>query len=77
MATSITTIQQWLDEALAAKHQLSCGKSVVRVGGPDGQVEFTAADHSRLDAWIGTLQRWIANGGMSTSLGPRPVRFLF
>lgn len=77
MATPVATLQQWLDEALAAKHALSMGKSVVRVGSPDGTVEFTAADHSRLDGWIATLQTWIANGEVSARSGARPIYFGF
>lgn len=77
MATSLATIQTWLDEALAAKHALMTGQKVVRVGGPSGNVEFTAADSSRLDAWISTLQRWTADGAVSSSTGPRPIFFGF
>lgn len=77
MATSLATIQGWLDEALAAKHALVTGQQVVKVTGPAGAVEFTAADHSRLDGWISTLQSWIAGGAVSTSSGPRPIYFGF
>lgn len=77
MAISLATLQTWLDEAMAAKHALVTGQQVVRVGGPAGQVEFTASDASRLDAWISTLQGWITGDGVSSSTGPRPIRFVF
>lgn len=77
MAIPLSTIQTWLDEAITAKHALMTGQQVVRVGGPSGNVEFTTADASRLDGWISTLQSWITGGGVSSSTGPRPIRFVF
>lgn len=77
MAIPLATLQTWLDEAITAKHSLMTGQQVVRVGGPAGNVEFTAADSSRLDGWISTLQSWISGGAVNASTGPRPIRFVF
>jgi hypothetical protein len=74
---SIDQVRVWLDEALAAKHALMTGRSVVRVSSEDGSVEFTAANSDRLDAWIGTLQAQVAAGSVSTRSGARPVYFGF
>jgi hypothetical protein len=77
---SVAQLQAWLDEALAAKQKLMIGGGVKRVQGPAGEVEFTAADVDRLDAWIQKLQGYIANGGMPAAGGlsaNRPIRFSF
>lgn len=80
MAVTVSQLQVWLDEALAAKQKLLTGGGVRRVQGPSGEVEFTEANLDRLDAWIAKLQGYIAAGGMPTSTGGstnRPIRFSF
>ena len=80
MAITLSQIQTWLDEAMAAKHSLMTGQAVAKVGGPDGQVEFRPQDADRLDGWISTLQGWIARGGMPSSgagASYRPIGFGF
>lgn len=78
MAVALSTIQTWLDDALAAKQKLMTGTAVVRVSSPDGSVEFTQADSDKLDAWISRLMTWIDAGGMTTANSARrPVYFSF
>ncbi len=78
MAVALATLQTWLDEALAAKQKLVTGASVVRVGSPDGSVEFAQGDSDKLDAWIARLMSWISAGGITTTNSTRrPVYFTF
>lgn len=65
---------------MVAKHALMTGKAVVKVGGPDGQVEFRPQEADRLDAWISTLQRWITSGSIPSSgagASYKPIGFGF
>lgn len=78
MATSLATLQGWLDAALLAEHQLATGQAVVQVTGPAGTVQFTAAKLPDLQAYIRKLQSWIADGGVPpTGSGHRPIFFTF
>lgn len=53
------TLQEQLDEALAARHKLLTGTSRVAVGWGDRRVEYTAAKLSDLDTYIAGLRRAI------------------
>ena len=80
MAISVAQLQTWRDEAIAAKQTLLIGGGIRRVQGPSGEVEFTAADLSKLDVWIAQLGSWIASGGMPATGGGAtyyPIRFTF
>ncbi len=77
MATSLSTLQTWLDEALAAKQKILTQSAAVEVSSPDGLVKFSEADIDKLNAWIQQLQSWISSGGMTATPIQRPVRFLF
>lgn len=78
MATSLATLNTWLDEAMAAKQKFLTGAKAVKVTGPAGSVEFSATKMADLDAWINTLRGWIAAGGVSTTTsGRRPIGFGF
>lgn len=78
MAVSLSTLQTWLDEALAAKQKLMTGSSVVRVSSPDGSVEFTQGNSDKLDAWISQLRSWIDAGGITSgNSARRPVYLTF
>ncbi len=74
MAISLATLQEWLDQALTAEHQLAMGQGVVQVSGPAGTVQFTAAKLPDLQAHIRKLQSWINNGGVPTTASShRPI----
>lgn len=75
MATATT--QSLLDEAKAAYHQLMIGGSArVVVDGNGERVEFTAANASRLQAYITQLENQLAaENGTSRPRGPARAIF--
>ena len=65
----MATLQQQLDEAIAARHALAIGKSVAQVRDSNGEtITYTAANLTQLTAYIADLQRQIGGG-----LGPLRV----
>lgn len=56
----MATLQQQLDEALQARHQLLVGKSMVSFGHGQRRMEFTAANLKELDTYIAGLRRQLA-----------------
>lgn len=69
----VKSIQQLLNEAIAAQHELNLGKSARVVVDQNGErVEYTAANSARLSQYIDTLYRQL-NGG--TTRGPLGVIF--
>lgn len=69
----MATLQERLDEARAALHDLQIGKSVTQVRDSDGSfVSFTAPRINALKAYIAELEAQIA--GTTVYQGPiRPV----
>lgn len=72
------TLQQQLDDALAAYHNLQTGKSarVVVDGGDGSRVEYTAANRSELYSYIQSLK-----AQLPSATNPRysngPASFIF
>ena len=61
------TLQQQLDEATTALHNLMIGRNVVEVVDQNGErVRYTSANKSDLQSYINDLRRQIGN----TSVGP-------
>jgi hypothetical protein len=71
------TLQQLLSEAEAAYHALQLGKSAVEVRDSNGEsVRFTAANASRLKAYIADLKAQVLaqETGIAKRVGPmRPI----
>jgi hypothetical protein len=55
------TVQQQLDEAIAARHRLITGTAKVSVAFGDRRVEYTPAKLADLDAYIAGLRRQLSN----------------
>jgi len=73
---AVLTTQQKLDAAEAAYHDLMTGRSARVVVDQNGErVEFTAANASRLQAYINTLQAQIAGQSATQARGPLSVYF--
>ncbi len=53
------SLQQQLDEALAARHALIIGKAAVTVGYGERRIEYSAARLADLDSYIADLRRQI------------------
>jgi hypothetical protein len=73
----MATIQQQLDEAVAAYHKLQTGTMPRVVVDVDGsRVEFTAANASRLNAYILQLQGQIGlTSGVPINVAPASFYF--
>jgi hypothetical protein len=56
---SRAVLQQYLDEALAARHQLALGRREVEVGHADKRAKFTEATAPALDAYLAALRQAI------------------
>lgn len=77
MATIPLTLQQALDEAKLAYHQLNTGTMARVVVDQSGQrVEFTAANKANLYQYIQDLSAQIA-GTTGTPFNNQPARFVF
>lgn len=53
----MATLQQKLDEAVQARHDLLVGKSMVSIGHGERRMEYTAANIKALDNYIAELRR--------------------
>ncbi|MBY6239817.1 gpW family protein [Methylosinus sp. Sm6] len=63
------TLTRWLDEARAAYHQLSIGRSVVELRHKDKTIAYRHADAERLIAYIARLEAALAGGGRPSGIG--------
>ena len=59
------TLQQRLDEAIAARHAIAIGKRAARISLGDRAVEYSEANLAQLNAYIASLQ---------AQLSPNPAR---
>lgn len=77
MATSQLTIQQRLDEARKAYHDLITGRSArVVVDGNGERVEFTSVNRASLYAYIRELEAQLPNAP-AVSVNYAPAHFTF
>lgn len=56
----MSTLQEKLDEAIQARHELLVGKRAVSIGHGIRRMEYTAANARALDTYIAELRRQIA-----------------
>lgn len=64
------TLQEMLDDALAARHRLAMGMSVVEVSVADGHsTKFKAAELDRLEAYIAQLRADISGAPTRGAIG--------
>lgn len=55
--TPKATLQQWLNDAQLALHELSIGRRVQATGYDGKNVSLTPTDIGKVETWIVTLQR--------------------
>ena len=77
--SNLATLQGWLTEAEAAKHQLLTGSLRVSVtyNGGSNMVTFAKTDIAQLDAYIASLRSRIAACEGDRSKTTRPIYFSF
>lgn len=56
----MATLQEKLDEAIQARHELLIGRAMVSLGHGERRMEYTAANVKALDTYIAELRRQIA-----------------
>lgn len=71
----MATVQERLNEAEAAYHDLVTGRAVAEIRDQNGEtVRYSKADLSKLQLYINSLKQTLAaSGGTSTSGGPMRV----
>ena len=74
----MATLQEKLDDAEAAYHELSCGRSARVIVDRDGQrVEFSAANRTGLYAYIQSLKAQLAAATRATPTDYSPMGVVF
>lgn len=71
MATDLSTLQAYRDEAVVARHKIATGERVVEIWRDGRRLTFSATDIARLTAYIETLDREIATATAEAAGRPR------
>lgn len=65
---SLETLQTWLGEALAARHQLALGKLTSLIQWGENRQQYNAANAAELESYIAALQSAISARSAGRSL---------
>lgn len=75
--TELSTLQTWLAQAEAARHQLLTGSLVEQLQHGDQNTRFTRTDIEKLDTYIASLKSQIAGLDGTAIQRRRPINLTY